>query len=297
VVREANHTRGDDVARLNMTLVASGLILVVEFVGAVLSHSIALYADAAHMITDVGAVALALWAARLAARPPDAKRTFGYGRSKVLAAFVNGAALFAIVVFLVIEAVSRLRSPSPVDQGIMLWIAAFALAANVAVSRYVGHGHSHAGSINVRAVVWHLYGDALASGGVILAAIMIKVTGLLVFDPLVSLAIALIVAYSAYSLVRDSANVLMEGAPYGLSVQSVRDLLADCPQVTDIHDVHVWSLGEDQFAAAMHIKLQSTQLAESPKIVAHVKDLLKHTFRVAHSTIEVECDDCGEACD
>jgi cobalt-zinc-cadmium efflux system protein len=283
--------------RLGVALAASGCILLAEVLGAVASRSLALLADAAHMTTDVAAVGLALWAARVAARPPDVKRTFGYGRSKVLAAFVNGTALFAIVVFLVIEAIRRLRSPSPVDQGIMLWIAAGALMANIVVSRYVGHGHRHDNSMSVRAVVWHFYGDALASGGVIVAALLIKVTGLLLFDPLVSLAIAVIVAYSAYSLVRESANVLMEGAPSGLSVQAVRRLLVDCPQITDIHDVHIWSLGEDHFAAALHIKLLAAQLAESPKIVTHIKDLLKVHFRVDHSTIEVECDDCGEACD
>lgn len=151
--------------------------------------------------------------------------------------------------------------------------------------------------MNVRAVVWHLYGDALASGGVILAAILIRLTGLPIFDPLVSLLIAVIVGFSAYFLVRDSANVLLEGPPYGLSVRSVRDLLVDCPQVTNVHDVHIWSLGEDQYAAALHVKLSSAQLADSPKIVAHVKELLKQHFRVKHSTVEVECDDCGEACD
>jgi cobalt-zinc-cadmium efflux system protein len=286
-----------DVGRLALALAASSLILVAEILGAVVSHSLALFADAAHMITDVGAVGLALWAARVAVRPPDAKRTFGYGRSKVLSAFVNGTALLTIVLILVVQAVNRLRSPSPVDQGIMLWIAGFALAANVAVSRYIGHGHRQDDSTNVRVVVWHLYGDALASGGVILAALLIKFTGLTIFDPLVSLVIAAIVAFSAYSLIRESGNVLMEGAPYSLSVRAVRELLADCPQVTDIHDVHVWSLGEQHFAAALHVKLLSTQLAESPRIVAHVKELLKRHFRVEHSTIEVECDDCGEACD
>lgn len=291
----ALHDERSEVRSLTGVLAVMLAILALEAAGGFLSGSLALLADAAHMATDAASAALALWAAWLAQRPPDTRHTYGYGRSKVIAALANGSVLFAIVALVWVEAIRHLREPAPVNEATMLAVAAVALAANLALSWRLARGHQH--SLNVRAVIAHALGDALASLGVIVAGIVIISTGWLRADAVVSMIIGVLVAYSAWTVVRDSVNVLMEGVPREFDLDALRQTLDTLPYVSDVHDLHVWTLGSHRLAASFHVRVPETQLATSPTTVTRLKELLHARFRVEHATIEVECETCGEGCD
>ncbi|MDE2573022.1 MAG: cation transporter [bacterium] len=286
---------GTELRKLGTVLAAMLAILALEVAGGFVSGSLALLADAAHMATDAASAALALWAAWLAQRPPDARRTFGYGRSKVLAALANGSALFAIVALVWIEGIRHLSRPQPVSQGIMIGVAAVALLANLTLSWLLARGHGV--SLNVRAVIAHALGDALASLGVIIAAAIIIVTGWLQADAVISLLIGVLVAFSAWSVIRDSVNVLMEGVPREFDVEALRHTLGALPYISDVHDLHVWCVDDRDLAASFHVRIPDAALANSPQTVTRLKLLLASRFNVAHATIEVESQSCGEACD
>ncbi|HVA36512.1 MAG TPA: cation diffusion facilitator family transporter [Candidatus Dormibacteraeota bacterium] len=289
------HEERAEVRNLGVVLGVMLAILALEVAGGLISGSLALLADAAHMATDAASAALALWAAWLAGRPRDMRHTFGYGRSKVLAALANGSALFAIVALVAIEGVRHLGEPQAVNERTMLVVASVALVANLALSWSLARSHGH--SLNVRAVVAHAMGDALASFGVIVAGVVILLTGWLRADAVVSLFIAVLVAFSAWSVVRDSVTVLMEGAPREFDVDALRRTLDALPYVSDVHDLHVWSVGSQNIAASFHVRVPQTALASSPETVTQLKELLNARFHVSHATIEVESETCAEACD
>ncbi|TAM60317.1 cation transporter [bacterium] len=293
--RISMHDGHGEVRDLGAALAVMLAILALEVGGGILSGSVALFADAAHMATDAASAALALWAAWLAGRPADHHLTFGYGRSKVLAALANGSALFAIVAMVWIESIRHLRAPAAVDERTMLVVAAVALAANLALSWHLVRRHDE--SLNRRAVILHVLGDALASFGVIVAGVTILLTGWLRADAVISLIIGVLVALSAWGVVRDSVNVLMEGVPREFDLESLRRTLSALPYISDVHDLHVWCLNEGALAASFHVRVPEAALATSPSTVTLLKSLLARRFKVEHATIEVECESCGEACD
>ncbi|MDQ2680773.1 MAG: cation diffusion facilitator family transporter [Candidatus Eremiobacteraeota bacterium] len=269
-------------------------ILMLEAAGGFVSHSLALLTDAAHMLTDVGAAALGLWTANIALRQIDKRHTFGYGRATILAALANAVALFAIVLFLIYEAVIRLYHPEPVRSGIMMVVAAVALIANLALTWLLTRGET--GSLNVKAVVAHVMGDAAISGAVIVAAGIIFFTNALVVDPLVSLLAAIVVSSAAWSVVRDSLRILMEGTPQGLDIAHLKTYLMENAQIDEVHDLHVWCVSDQKTAASLHVRVPQTQLVQAPQTVARVKRLLREKFGVEHCTVEVECDNCEGSC-
>jgi len=290
-----NHSHGgNDLGRMRLALTVTLGILLLEAIGGFASHSLALLTDAAHMLTDVGAAALGLWAAHVALRKNDTQHTFGYGRATILAALANATALFAIVLFLIYEAVTRLSHPEPVQAGIMTVVAIVALISNLALTWFLTRGESD--SLNVKAVVAHVMGDAAISGAVIVAAILIYFTGFLSIDPIVSLLAAVAVCFSAWSIVRDSLNILMEGTPDGLDVGKLEAYLMENAPIDAVHDIHVWCVSDKVTAASLHVKVQQAQLAEGPGTVSAVKKLLHEKFDIEHCTVEVECDDCEGAC-
>lgn len=205
---------------LGIAFALTGTFMIVEFVGGVLSNSLALLADAGHMLTDTAALALAWAATRIAARPADTKRSFGYQRLRVLAAFVNGCALLFIVAWIAFEAVQRLANPVPVDAETMLWIGGIGLAINLIVFALLSRGDSH--DMNVAAATLHVLGDLLGSIAAITAAIVIMIFGWLPIDPLLSLVVGALIVRSAIALVRRSAHILMEGSPDWLDVGELR---------------------------------------------------------------------------
>lgn len=290
-----SHGSGDsDIRKLRLALFVTGTILLAEAVGGFFAHSLALLTDAAHMLTDVGAAGLGLWAAVLAQRSPNPEKTFGYGRATVLAALTNAAALFAIIVFIVVEAFGRLRHPHDVNSGLMLGVALFALIVNLLLSSVLARGDAQ--SINVKGVNAHVLGDAAISAGVVVAAAIIYFTGFLAVDPIASIVASAAVAFSAWRLIRETLNILMEGVPEGLSIPDVERTIREIEPIESVHDLHVWSLSDRRVAASLHVQIRDRRLSESPAIVANVKRVLHDKFNVDHATVEVECEDCEAAC-
>lgn len=280
--------------RLKVALAVSCAVFALEAAGGVLAHSLALATDAVHVLTDVGAAALALWAAGIATRPADAQRTFGYGRSTVLAALANAVVLVVLTIFIVFEAGLRFISPTPVAPTIMIAAAAMAIVANVCLALYLARDPAR--SLNVKAVGVHVIGDVVISVGVVIGAVIIATTGWLAADPLISILAAGVVLYAAWGIVKDALNVLLEGAPRGVALGDVKAALESTLALRDVHDLHVWSVSYGGVAASLHVRVDAAQLAASPNVVAQVKQLLRERFAVTHCTVEVECDDCAASC-
>lgn len=263
--------------------------MVVEFAGGVLAKSLALVADAGHMLTDAAALALAWAAVRIAARPADAKRSFGYQRLRVLATFVNGCALLFIVAWIAIEAVQRLLNPVPVNATAILWIGSIGLAVNLLVFAMLSRGDSH--DMNVSAATLHVLGDLLGSAAAIVAAIVILWTGWMPIDPILSLVVSALIVKSAISLVRKSAHILMEGSPEWLDQGELRRTLEQkIPAIRDVHHVHTWSVGPQDTFLTMHALVNGE--ADQVMVLRDTKALLAERFGITHTTIQIEVEDC-----
>lgn len=242
--------RGGESGRLKIVLVLTGIFMLVEVVGGILSGSLALLADAGHMFTDVGAVSLSLVAMRWASRPPSPEKTYGYVRLEILAALVNGAGLLVLAGIISWEAYRRLLTPQTVDGPVMLAVAGAGLLVNVA-GAFLLHDHAHE-NLNVRGAYLHVLGDLLGSVGAIAAAVVILTTGWMPADPIISVVIALLILASAWRLVREATDVLLEAAPSHIDVEEVlRDLNA-IPDLHDVHDLHVWTLTSGFVALSGH---------------------------------------------
>lgn len=284
---DRNNTR-----RVQIALILTGSFMLVEVVGGIISGSLALLADAGHMLTDTMALALAAVAFRVSAMPADTKRTFGYQRFQIIAAFVNGISLIGIVAWIVVEAVLRLLEPSPVAGQMMLMVAAAGLAINIVVFVILHGGDQD--NLNIRGAALHVLGDLLGSVAAIIAALVILQTGWMPIDPILSVVVAALILRSAWKLVRRSAHILLEGAPEWLDVAEMRDgLVAAVPAVKDIHHVHVWGLTPQYLMLTMHIVLDKMP-ADATAVVRDVKRRLKAQYSINHSTIEIEVGDCAD---
>ena len=291
-----HHDQGvsrNNVTRVKLALVLTGVFTLVEFAGGIISGSLALLADAGHMLTDTLALGLAAFAFHVSARPADAKRSFGYHRFQIIAAFVNGLTILFIVAWIVFEAIQRLLEPPDVIGGTMLLVAIIGLVVNV-VAFVILHGGDQE-NLNIRGAVLHVMGDLLGSVAAVAGAIVIIRTGWMPIDPILSLLVAALLLRSAWQLTRRSAHILLEGSPEWLDVQEMREkIVATVPAVLDIHHVHVWGLTPQHPILTMHVVLQ--EAPENPTaIVRRVKETLEAEFGVTHSTIELEVDDCADS--
>jgi len=278
--------------RVIIALTITGAFMLVEVVGGILSGSLALLADAGHMLTDTMALGLAAVAFHVGKRPADHRRTFGYQRSQILAAFVNGITLLFVVGWILIEAAQRLVNPPEVAGPMMLAVAAAGLAVNI-VSFAVLHGGDQQ-NLNIRGAALHVAGDLLGSVAAIVAALVIIYTGWLAIDPLLSVAVAGLILRSAWVLVRRSGHVLLEGAPEWLDVAEMQErLVAAVPEVNGVHHVHVWGLTPQHLMLTMHVRLENPT-PNPTDVVRRVKSLLDAEYGIGHSTIELEFDDCAD---
>jgi cobalt-zinc-cadmium efflux system protein len=285
------HVDDKNASRIGIAALLTGGFMGVELVGGVLAGSLALIADAGHMLSDFGALALAWIGFRMARRPATSTRTFGFRRFPVLAAFVNGLTLFAIAAWIVVEAIVRLNNPQPIEPGLMMWVAVGGLAVNIA-SFAVLHGADH-GNLNVRGALLHVAGDLLGSLAAIVAAGVIMATGWLPADPILSILVAVIILRSAWSLTAESAHILLEGAPGSISLDDVtRDLVAHVDGVTDIHHAHLWSLDGRRSMITLHARIRPD--VARPMVVQAIKARLDATHGIGHATIEIEIE--GEDC-
>lgn len=289
-----HHHGGDEknASRIGIAALLTGGFMAVEFGGGVVSGSLALLADAGHMLSDFGALALAWIGFRMARRPATLQRTFGFRRFPVLAAFVNGMALFLIAAWIVYEAIMRLNDPHPVASGLMLWIAVGGLIVNL-MSFAVLHGADR-DNLNVRGALLHVAGDLLGSLAAIIAAVIIMTTGWTPADPLLSVLVALIILRSAWSVTAQSAHILLEGAPQGIDLHHViHDLTDHVDGVTDIHHAHLWSLDGRRSMMTLHARIKET--AAGPDVITRIKARLSEVHGIGHATVEIETDACAGA--
>lgn len=281
----------DGERRLFGVLVLTAGFMVAEAVGGWLAGSLALIADAGHMLSDTAALALAWAAFRVARRPHDEKRSYGYHRFQILAAFVNGLVLFAIAAWIVVEAVARLRAPAPVLAGPMLVIAVLGLAVNLVALAVLRTGDRR--NLNIRAAALHVLGDLLGSVGAIAAALVILATGWTPIDPILSVALSLLILRGAWDVTRRSGHVLMEGVPEGFDDAAVKaDLRAAVPGVLDVHHVHAWMLTAERPMVTLHVRLAPA--TDPAATLAAIKARLKERFGIAHSTVQIESAECAD---
>jgi len=282
-----HHTPTDEKStrRLLIATVLTGSFMIVEVIGGVLSGSLALLADAGHMLTDTLALGLAWTAFRFSEKPADDKRSFGYQRLQILAALINSLSLIVVVGWILFEAANRLLHPSPVLGGMMLVVASIGMLVNL--TSYFILSTASQDNLNLQGASLHVLGDLLGSVGAIVAAIVILLTGWMPIDPLLSVFVAMLILRSAWKLLRKSSHILLEGAPEWLDTDLMRQtLVSRVPQIEDIHHVHVWSLNAENTLMTMHAVIDSD--ADQARILQKIKDLLWEDFGIGHSTIELD---------
>ena len=271
-------------------LLTAGFMLA-EVAGGVLAGSLALVADAAHMLTDAVSLGLAWFAFRIARQPADWRRTYGFDRFQILAAFTNGVVLFLVAAWIVAEAVGRLVTPEPVLGGAMLAIAALGLLANAAVFAILHGGDRE--NLNVRGAILHVLGDMLGSVAAILAAGIILLTGWTPADPILSVLVSLLVLRAAWRIAAEAGHILLEGAPAGLDVRTIGpDLVENVPGVADVHHVHAWSLTQKKPLVTLHARLEEPHGSQAT--LTAIKARLRERFGIGHATVEMEQDGCAD---
>jgi cobalt-zinc-cadmium efflux system protein len=277
---------------LKAALALTCAVLAVELAGGLVSHSLALLSDAGHVLTDVFALGLAWFAVAQSSRPADERRSYGYHRVSILAALVNSVTLIVIVLVIAYEAVRRLAHPEPVQGGVVV----IAALAGIAINLFVAFGlRRDSGTLNVRAALMHVLGDIGASVGVVVSGIVIVLTGWLYIDPLLSLGIAVLIAYGAWGIVRETVNLLMEGTPGEIDLAAVTKEITSTELVTSMHDLHVWALSSDEMALSCHVVVGECPLGDAEHVVRDLESRLCGKFAIGHTTIQVEsCNPCGE---
>ena len=279
-----SHASGNERV-VGMAALLTGFFMLAEVIGGLISGSLALLADAGHMLADFAALVLAWLAFRLARRPADWKRTYGFDRFSVLAAFVNGLTLFVIAGWICFEAIERLQRPVEVLGGLMLWIALAGLAVNCLAFWILSRGEKN--NLNIRAAALHVVGDLLGSAAALLAALVILFTGWTPIDPLLSVLVALIILRSAWQVVRASGHILLEGAPDGFDSRKVAEtIVAEVPGVLRVHHVHAWSITQERPMATLEAEISAGVDARDSK--ASIKKVLHDRFGMEHATVEID---------
>jgi cobalt-zinc-cadmium efflux system protein len=269
---------------LALALAITAVYTVAEVVGGLLTGSLALLADAVHMLSDNVALALALFAVWLAERPSTPKRTYGFKRAEVLAALANGVALVALSMWIFYEAFRRFRDPPEVLGGWMLVLGGAGIAVNLAAGAILSRGRR--GSLNVEAAFRHVFADLLGSVGVVAAAAVILATGWLEADPLVSVLIGVLVLVSSWSILRDSTTILLEAAPSGVDTQAVGERLANAPGVVEVHDLHIWTITSGFPALSAHVLVGRGEDCHARRL--ELARLLGEEFGIEHTTLQVD---------
>jgi len=286
-----SHIGTSNSRRLAIALALTTTFLVAEVVGSFLFNSLALLSDAAHMFTDAAALAIALAAIRIGQRPADERRTFGYRRFEILAAAFNALLLFAVAGYILWEGIGRFFRPAEVQSTGMLVVAVIGLAVNLVAMRLLAAGKES--SLNVKGAYLEVWADMLGSVGVIAAAITIMFTGWPWVDPAVAILIGLWVLPRTWILLRDTAHILLEGVPRGLSLTEIRGVVGTVPGVAALHDLHIWGLTGDDSSLSVHVVLAQGADAEAVRLA--ISELLRARFRIEHATIQVEQKASGNA--
>jgi len=273
--------------KLNAALLLTAVFAVVELTGGWISGSLALLADAVHMVSDVAALGLASLAQRIAARPAHAGMSYGYGRARVLAAQMNGFGLWFVAGWIAWVAVGRIPSPPEVQGGLMLGVAIVGLVVNIVILRWLHGGHD----LNTRAAYWHVLGDMLGSVAAVVAGTVIVWTGWMPIDPILSLVVTLILAWGGWRLVRDTTLQIMEAVPASVDMDVLKTYMTAIDGVKSVHHAHVWTLPDERLALSAHVCIRN--MAEWPEILPQLLSGLRGEG-VAHATLQPE--NGGDAC-
>ena len=288
-----DHTHGMAKRSLRTAFFLTFIILFAGYVGGFLANSLALLSDASHSLTDLFALGLAWFAAAQAERPSDERKTFGYHRVGILAALLNAVMLIVIAGYIGWEAIRRFQHPEPVQPLIMFGSAAIAIAINL----FIAFGlRKDEHNLNVRAATLHVMGDVAASIGVIVGGILILFTRWTIIDPILSVAIAVLIALGAWRILRETTDILLESVPKGISLTNLVDDMKAVRGVQDVHDLHVWSIASGMYALSCHVLIDNLPPSDSSPILQSLTDVLSHNYRINHSTIQFECEKHEGAC-
>jgi cobalt-zinc-cadmium efflux system protein len=270
---------------LGWAMVATLGLVVAEVLGGFLGRSVALLNDAVHNLSDVPALGISWLAMRLALRPADSERTYGYHRAGTLAAFTNAVLLILLSVWLGYEAIGRLRTPETVVESWMIWTSVAALLVNGGITLALVRSHA---DLNLRSILVHNFGDALSNIAIIAGAVIIGYTQAHWIDPLLGLAIGLLVLYSSIGILRESAHILLEGRPREMKVEEVARAILSLEQVQEVHDVHLWSLGGGHNALSCHARIPDMHMDECEKIIQAIQNKVLEEFGIGHATVQLE---------
>ena len=271
---------------LRWSLVATSAFVLVELFAGVRAHSLALISDAGHNFTDALALLLAWFGFYLQSKPADETKTYGYHRASVLSAFVNALTLVVLSAWILYESVLRLRAPEPVNETVMMAVAGLGLAMNGSIVLALRAASRN--DINIRSAFVHMLGDALGSIAIVLGAVAIRYTGWVRVDPILSILIALLIVWTAWDIIRESLNILLEGLPRGIHLADVARSMGEVKGVLGVHDLHIWSLGSSTHALSCHVLIEDVPPSESDTVLRSLNALLEGRFGITHSTVQFE---------
>jgi cobalt-zinc-cadmium efflux system protein len=286
------HSHGGETGRvLWWSLLATASFVVVEFIAGIQAHSLALLSDAGHNFTDGLALLLAWFGFYFQAKPADEVKTYGYHRAGVLAAFVNALTLVLIAGWVFWESYARLNSSQPVHETVMMAVAGAGLVLNGGIMW--GLRLARRNDINIRSAFVHMMGDLLGSIGILIGAIVIRYTGWAQIDPILSILIGILIIWTAWDIIKESLNILLEGLPTGLELQAVLSAMREVEGVMNVHDLHIWSLGSNTRALSCHVLIEDLPPSASERTLRRLNDLLSDRFHIKHTTVQFEHVNCA----
>ncbi|UCE74073.1 MAG: cation transporter [Methanomassiliicoccales archaeon] len=275
--------------KLKLAIVLTSAILIAEVIGGIISNSLALLTDAAHVFMDTLALGLSLSAITIACRPLDDKATFGYHRAEIFAALINALLLVIVVIFILMEAKERLVSQPEIRTFEMLVVASIGLVVNLFVTLTLRGHHD----LNIRGAYLHVLGDTLSSSAVIVGGVLIIITGNYIIDPILSIIISCFIVYSSLRLLKESVDVLMESTPKHIDIEKLKKDILEVEGIHGIHDLHVWSICSNVHALNAHLLVDSISVKDTEKITSKINKRLLDGFKISHTTLQFECNECG----
>jgi cobalt-zinc-cadmium efflux system protein len=276
--------------RLVFSIVITLAFVVGEAIAGYIAHSLALFSDAAHNLSDTLALLFSWYGLWMAQKPSTATRTFGHHRVGILAALVNSVSLVVIALIIFWEAISRLRNPEPVQSTPMIVVALIAVLVNTFISLSLRKAASH--DLSLRSAYMHTVGDAVSALGVVVAGLIVAFTGAVLADPIVSILIGLLILWSSWGILKESVNVLLEGIPKGMNMTAVEQTITGIAGVMEVHDLHVWTVGSGIIACSCHIMVEEQSIRSGQNVLRLVADELERRFKISHTTIQVEAEGC-----
>lgn len=279
-----SHAAGSS-GKLGGAMLATLGLVAVEFAAGAVGQSVALLSDAVHNLTDLPTIVISWLAVRWSIKPPTPEKTYGYHRSGILAAFVNSLLLILVAIYILFEAIERLRRPVAVHTGLMFWIGILALCVNGGITLALVRNRK---DLNLRSILIHNFGDALSNVAIFIGALAIRWTGAHWVDPAIGMAIGVMVLWSATGILRESSHILLEGLPRNLQLEDVARAVLDIPGVEEVHDIHIWTIGAELHALSCHVRIPDMHMEESEKLLREIRVRLAERFQITHSTIQFE---------